>query len=136
MVVNCPVIFHHSNYKCYYYYYAVVIMAGRQFLSWWWLAGYDGMKNYQPIFRERESFSSLSGSLGGELRHQQVPGGKIGEGGEASFSFSLSVLYFTDRLNNSFTTASRPPSARPESSKLSRMEDTEGKTIYNVFINV
>ena len=24
---------------------------------------YDGMKNYQPIFRERESFSSLSGSL-------------------------------------------------------------------------
>merc|ERR1711892_1105275 len=24
---------------------------------------YDGMKNYQPVFRERESFSSLSGHL-------------------------------------------------------------------------
>ena len=30
---------------------------------------YDGMKNYQPVFRERESFSSLSGNIFGETKH-------------------------------------------------------------------
>ena len=29
---------------------------------------YDGMKNYQPVFRERESFSSLSGNIFGETK--------------------------------------------------------------------
>ena len=36
----------------------------------WYLAGqgdlYDGMRSYQPVFRERESFSSLSGTLLGQ----------------------------------------------------------------------
>ena len=89
------------------------------------MAGYDGMRNYQPIFRERESFSSLSGgSLVGDLRQQQVLGGKIGERCPEASALASGGLCFPDRLNNSFTTStSRPPSVRQERG---RMEDTGG----------
>jgi len=33
---------------------------------------YDGMKNYQPVFRERESFSSLSGNLYTETKQPLI----------------------------------------------------------------
>jgi len=34
---------------------------------------YDGMKNYQPVFRERESFSSLSGHLPAKFNSARTP---------------------------------------------------------------
>ena len=43
---------------------------------------YDGMKNYQPVFRERESFSSLTGNIFGETKPAPSTMSKIKEQGK------------------------------------------------------
>ena len=55
------------------------------------------MKSYQPIFRERESFSSLSGSLFGESRQSN----NVTKQSMTSYNFTvLGSCLCLARLNN------------------------------------